>query len=331
MAKLHATERLIINQLFDHGVFTSSITAELTNTTTRAVQALKKPITQQRINKYLKDLIGIIPKNYQENLLLLISDDVLPAQTVHVLLATLKTIINLPELQGKESNHVVSTELVIKQVHSEVIELDEHEILKEITDLFVNRFALFTVDVPESNSTEDSDKINEYWDISPDFNFFAECIVDYLLSREKNPILNDIQRVNQALLTDNYIGAKQSPELWATLVSNKDYISHQWSQLKRFYLECGDDYALLLDQSRRTISSKSFIAALLVAKSLINGLPEDQLKYRINEITKNNFPDVRISNVKIQKLLFEEKLIIKKNGFLIASPIIDRFQVKTSA
>ncbi|BDR56683.1 hypothetical protein [Xylocopilactobacillus apis] len=331
MTELNSSERLIINQLLNHGVFTSSITPQSTQNNIRAISALKRPLVQQRINRYLKELIGVVPENYQENLLLLVGGEVLPSETVHVLLATLKTVINLPELKDIDHDRVVSCQTIIRQVHSEVTELSEPEISRQITEIFVNRFELFKPDFPESNSEDAVEELDEYWDVSPDFNYITECLVDYLLRPNEELNLNDIQRVNRELLTNQYLDAKRSPELWQILISNKVLISNQWSKLNRFDLECGEDYALLLDRERRTSSSKPFITAILVAQSLTGGIPANELSSQINKIAKKNFPHHKISNSEVKHLLFDKSLVIQKNNFITSSPLIDRFKVQVSA
>ncbi|BDR58488.1 hypothetical protein [Xylocopilactobacillus apicola] len=330
MTELHSSERLIINQLLDHNVFTSSITPELTKTTLRAITVLKRPLVQQRINKYLQDLLGIIPENYQENLLFLVNKEQLPPETVHVLLATLKAVINLPELQGVDGDRVVSTQKIIQLVHSEVTELRESEIAKQITNLFVDRFALFKPELPEEIIKDSNEELIEYWDISPDFNYIAQCLVNLLLKQDEEYKLNDLQRVNRFLLENKYLDSKQSHDLWSIFISNKDLIAQKWAQLKRFDLECGDDYALLLDRSRRTSSSKAFMTAILVAQSLTAGLPKSRLTLLIQQTAKQYFPHFQISISEVRRLLFEQALATQNNGFIIATPVVNRFHVKLS-
>ncbi|WP_187346974.1 hypothetical protein [Lactiplantibacillus argentoratensis] len=71
MPELHQNERLIINQLIDQSVFTSTLQKNMTNRTKEAIHALKRPQVQQRVNMYLRDLVGVLPENYQENLVFL--------------------------------------------------------------------------------------------------------------------------------------------------------------------------------------------------------------------------------------------------------------------
>ncbi|MFT8397357.1 MAG: hypothetical protein ABF676_03080 [Schleiferilactobacillus harbinensis] len=65
MAELQSSERLIINQLFDHSVFTSTVTPDMTHATVDAINALKRPAVQKKITSYLNDLVGMGPDNYQ--------------------------------------------------------------------------------------------------------------------------------------------------------------------------------------------------------------------------------------------------------------------------
>lgn len=145
--QLNNSERLIVNQLIDNGLFTSNPfkpSKEVLN----AVKTLRQTRNQQRVNNYIKNLLGILPENIQENLLLMFGQEFESPENVHVLLATLKTIINLPELQSNPDDRSVLTQVVIRQVNSEVVELDEKEIGSIITEIFVDRFKLFTVDHP---------------------------------------------------------------------------------------------------------------------------------------------------------------------------------------
>lgn len=137
VTKLTNSEHMIVNQLLDNGLFTShpyKPSKDMLN----AVNVLRQTRNQQRINIYLRDLIGIQPENIQENLLLMFGEEYEDSETVHVLLATLKTIINLPELQTNQSDRTVLTQMVIRQVNSEVVELDEKSIRQIVTEIFVD-------------------------------------------------------------------------------------------------------------------------------------------------------------------------------------------------
>jgi len=327
MSDLRATERLIINQLIDHGIFTSTITPQTAGTTADAINALKRPVTQQRLNSYFKTLLGVVPDNYQENLLFLFSDKRLDAESVHVLLATIKAVINLPELQNTQSDRVVPTQTVISQVRSEVVSLDEKEIRRRITALFVDRFGLFTPDMPELGPSEQTEEVEDYWDISPDFNYVAQCLVNHLRAGESAQPATATQRVNRALLNHRYLS--RSSKLWPDLLLHKEEIAAQWSQLDRFELECGDDYALLLDKTRQPSRAKPFVVAIAVAGSLGVGLPVDQLGIRIRSMIRQIFPDESVTVTLVKQALTDFGLVIEENGYVSPTPIASRFAMKT--
>jgi len=268
MPELHHNERLIINQLIDQGIFTSTATRQTMKQTAEAIQALKRPQVQQRVSTYLRDLVGMGPENYQENLIFLLGAPKLESETVHVLLATLKAVINLPEMQA-HTERIVPVQTVVRQVHSEVVSLDEKEVLRQITALFVDRFKLFIPDEPEVQNSEVAQEVTEFWDISPDFNFIAQCMVDYLQQQHDARILSPVQRVNRALLTRQYISKRHDSQLWAIVQANKEVIAAQWAQLQRFDFECGETYALLLDRNRRPVTSRAFVVAIAVANLLV--------------------------------------------------------------
>lgn len=118
MANMTNLDRLIINELLDHGVFTTTPLAAATQQSRAAIAELKKPSVQQRIGNYFKNLLGLAPDNFQENLLLLTGTAKLNPAQVHVLLATVKTVINEPELQGKDEDRAIATQKIVRQVHS---------------------------------------------------------------------------------------------------------------------------------------------------------------------------------------------------------------------
>ena len=95
------------------GVCTTTPLAAATQQSRAAIAELKKPSVQQRIGNYFKNLLGLAPDNFQENLLLLAGTAKLNSAQVHVLLATVKTVINEPELQGKDDG---STQLQRKKL-----------------------------------------------------------------------------------------------------------------------------------------------------------------------------------------------------------------------
>jgi len=327
MSNLRATERLIINQLMDHGIFTSTITPQTTGTTADAINALKRTVTQQRLNSYFKNLLGVVPDNYQENLLFLFGDKRLEPESVHVLLATIKAVINLPELQNAQSDRVVPTQTIIRQVHSEVVELDEKEIRRRITHLFVDRFALFVPDMPELGPSDQTQEVEDYWDISPDFNYVAQCLVNHLQAGESAQPTTPMQRVNRALLNKRYLSRDSKP--WPELLVHKAEIAEQWAQLERFELECGDDYALLLDRTHQPSKAKPFVVAIAVARSLGVGLPIDKLVPRIHLIIRQIFPEEQVGISLVKQALTDNALITEENGYVSPTPIAKRFVMRT--
>jgi len=324
--KLFNSERLIINQLIDTGLFANSMKS-FSKEMAEATESLKKTIVQQKVNNYLHDLIGIYPESIQEILLLLIGSEFESPETVHVLLATLKAVINLPELQDERTDRDVLTQTIVRQVHSEVTDLDEREIHRLITTLFVDRFKLFTLDHPEFIDSEHNQEISEYWNVDPNFNLIAQGIVDQLTSKN-NIVLNDTQRVNRALLIHRYISAKRSPYLWDILLNKKDKIAEQWDNLDRFYLECGDGYALLLDKKRQQVKSKPAVVAIEVAHRIHSGISESELNQEIKVIAKEFFPNSNIGLSLVKDALNDFGLINIRNGFVFPTPIIARFVSK---
>lgn len=321
--KLSNNESLIINQLFDTGLFVNNM-KNSSKEMVVATESLKKALVQQRINNYLHDLIGIYPENIQENLILLISSDFESAETVHVLLSTLKSVINLPELQEEKTDRDVLTQTIVRQVHSEVTELDEREIYRLISNLFVERFKIFTPDQPELIDSEHDQEISEYWNIDPNFNLIAQGLVNQL-TVSNNIVLNDTQRVNRALLIHRYISSKKSPNLWDALLRKKDKIAEQWNNLGRFYLECGDDYALLLDKKRQQVKSKPAVVAIEVAHRIHSGISESELSEEIKAVAKEFFSNSNIGTSLVKDALNDFGLVNIRNGFVFPTPIISRF------
>ncbi|AKP64450.1 hypothetical protein FC99_GL000251 [Levilactobacillus koreensis JCM 16448] len=327
MSDLHGPEQLIVNELLNHGIFTSTITPQTSRQMADAINALKRPQTQQRLNSFFKGLLGVVPDNYQENLLFLPGNQRLDADSVHVFLATLKAVINLPELQNQQSDRVVLTQTIVRQVHSEVVNLDEKEIRRRITALFVDRFGLFTPDMPEVSAVERTEEIDDYWDVSPDFNYVAACLVEHLQAATVDPEPTPLQRVNRALLTQRYVD--RSSRVWLDLVTHKAEIAEQWAQLDRFDLECGDDYALLLDKSRKKSEAKPAVVAVAVARSLGVGLPTDTVTTRIHQIIHQLFPESTINVTLVKQALTEMALVRERDGYVSPTPIAHRFSMRT--
>lgn len=328
MPELHHNERLIINQLLDQSLFTSTIQSGMTNRTKEAIQALKRPQVQQRVNTYLRDLVGVVPENYQENLVFLFGQPQLAPETVHLLLATLKTVINLPEMQpGAE--RIVATQTIVRLVHSEVVTLDEREILRQLNDLFVDRFKLFIPDTPEIQSSEITQEVTEFWDVSPDFNYVAQCIVDYLQQQRQTPELTADQKVNRALLIQQFIGRQTQPDSWQTLQEHRDRIAEQWRQLQRFDLEIGNNYALLLDTTRQPVTARAFVVAIAVAQQLGVGVPTDQLNDLIRQITPTVIGKNQVNPTEVKKALLANSLVVEAHGFYSPTVLVQRFDVAT--
>jgi len=325
-ARLSNLERLIVNQLIDTGVFTRNHLKQ-TREMTDAIMALKKTVVQNRVNNYLKDLIRINPENIQENLLLTLGSENESAEIVHVFLATLKAIINLPELQNGSSDRSVLTQTIVRQVRSEAVDLDENEVKRLITKLFVERFKLFTEDRPDVAQSEQTQEIIEYWNVSPDFNLVAQAIVNHLTSTQTLG-LTDVQRVNRALLINGYISPKMSSHLWEVLLDKKDKIAEQWENLDRFDLECGDDYAVLLDKKRQKSKSKPAVVAIAVAHSIHAGISEAKLNQLIKDSINKLFPAKDISVTNVKDLLSKLYLIKIKNDFVYPTPIVKRFAIE---
>ncbi|NLR10311.1 MULTISPECIES: hypothetical protein [Lactobacillaceae] len=330
MSTLYGTEQLILNELFDHSIFTSTITSKTTQARAEAINALKRPATQQRLNAFFRDLVGVIPSNFQENLVFLPGEKWLSPEAVHILLATLKAVINLPELQNTQLDRVVDVRTIVRQVHSEVVELDEKEIRRQIIALFVQRLGLFAADEPEAGPDGDdqAQEVEEYWDVSPDFNFIAQCLVNQLQETQQLPALTAVQRVNRALLNQRYLAA--SSRLWPDLVAHKAAIAEQWRQTNRFVLECGDDYALLLDERRTPSTAKPFVIAVGVARSLGVGIPADRLTARIHQIAEQVLPGYAINVSLVKEALHDNALARFQDGYIMATPLVHRFAMHTT-
>lgn len=328
MVELHANERLIIDRLFDHGVFTSTVTPEMNQNVIDAIMAFKRPIVQRRVMNYLRDLLGVVPVAYQENLVFLPSYQHLTPDEVHVLLATLKTVINEPSLQVNADERVVATQTIVRQVRSEVTDLDEKLIFRLIRQLFVERFKLFTPERLEQAASEQEALVEEYWSVSPDFTSFAQCMVDSL-QPQPHTALNEIQQVDQALLMRPFLSPRTTPRLWQLLTINKMKIAEKWAPLQRFNLEIGADYAVLLDRQRPKINSKPYTVALAVARSLGVGLPEKQLGQRIHQLNQqlfNNANEVALSLVRAA--LFDNGLASITGHNIVPTAVVSRFAVQ---
>lgn len=322
---LSNSERIIINQLLDRGVFLSSINKQTPKSKIDVINSLKQNTVQQRINRYFEDLLGLQPESYQENLLFLLSSSSESPEIVHVILATLKTIINLPELKSDRDDQVVETSAIVRQVHSEVTELDEKEIRRIIVKIFVDRFQLFTPDYPEFEEKETDQEIVDYWDVDSNFNLFAQAMVNYLRKQGNGKELTVIQRINSALLIHRYLSPSNSHGLWLELLKNKELIADQWAQLDRFDLEIGNNYALLLDRNRQTSRSKQSAVAIAVAKDIHEGIPEIELMDKIKETTKKVLLKSTVSPSLVKQALIDFDLVKIENNLVMPTPIVKRF------
>ncbi|QEA53014.1 hypothetical protein [Loigolactobacillus coryniformis] len=330
MVELHANERLIIDQLLDRGLFTSTVTPEMSQNVINAITAFKRPIIQRRITNYLTDLLGVGPYSYQENLLLMLGAQPLDKTAVHVLLATLKTILNEPSIQN-DDQRVVATQTVIRQVQSEVTELDEKLIFRLVRQLFVERYRLFKPERLVQAPDEQEMVVEEYWSISPDFTSFARCMVDALHEQHTTPTLSDRQRVNRGLLLRPFLSPTVTPELWPLLIADRDKIAAQWEPLQRFALEIGTDYALLLDRQRQKITAKAYTAALAVARSLGAGMPESQLNQRIRLIVRQLFAtDKKVVISDVRRALFANGLATMFGQNVLPTAVSGRFAVRAT-
>lgn len=328
MAELRQAERTIINTLIDRGIFTSSVVPSTRRQMVTAVQALQRPATQQRVNSYLREMFGEVPQNFQENLLFLSGVQQLTPSQTHVLLATCKAVINAPELQGVTEDRVIACDKLITTVNSEVTELTDKQIRHSITDLFVDRFHLFTVDRPLDDAADEASEIEDYWDVALDFTNIVQCLVGWLKQRGDTQKRTDLQQVNRYLLHHRYLNAKQQPALWAILMANKTEIERRWRELERFYLECGDHYALLLDDYRRPSESRPFLAAVRVAHTLGAGLREADYTKRIKHVWQQLYPNATLNVSAVKQMMTEMALAYVHDGFVRATPLALRYAVQ---
>lgn len=323
------TDQLILNELFDHSVFTATKTSEMRRNQVDAINAYQRPIVQQRVNRYLQDLLGAVPVNFQDNLFLPLGADALKPAELHVLLATLKAIINTPELQNAISDRVIAVQPIVNSVYSVVPELPESKILPLINRLFVDQLRLLTVDRLEDDTPSDAAReVAEFWDVSPDFIAIAQNIVVYLQSQQERPVLSGRQQVNQYLLTHRYLDAAAEPALWTLLQDNLAEIAGQWRPLARFYLEVGDDYALLLDATRQMTKARAYFVAVAVAKSMGGGLPDADLAARINQLARQLYPHVTVASAQVRAELTTSALAVLRADFWQATPLAGRVAIE---
>ena len=299
MGKLRHSDQLIINDLIDHQIFTSTVTGQTTQKKVDAINTLKRPGTQQRISNFVMDLIGQRPESYQDNLTLFVGTQHLPAETV------------------------------VRQVHSEVTECDDRLILRQINALFVDQLGLLTLDEPATPPRDQVGEIQDYWDVSPDFTFVTQCLVDQLMGAGTQPKLTAIQQLNLQLLTQRYLSRKKAAALWQTLQDNQTAIAEQWAQLDRFYLEVGDDYALLLDKQRIPSEAKPFVIAIVVAHALGVGVVQDELTTVIRQTMVGMPAAKNVTTTQVKQALSDYDLIDQSDGFVSPTALVSRFHVET--
>ncbi|KRK40597.1 hypothetical protein [Loigolactobacillus bifermentans] len=331
MQTLYSSEQTIVNQLVDTGLFSAMTNPATSQRLQQAHLALQRPQTQRRVVNYLTALLGEAPAVYQGNLLLLLGANRVPATQVHVLLATLKAVINLPELQAATLDRAIPVLTIVRLVHSEVPDLDEKTIRQDIKHLFVDRFGLFKADQPLQSTDEGAVEVEEYWDVAPSFVYVAQCLVNELLQQRDTPTLTARQRVNRGLLRYRYLSPATTPQLWPLLQANQVELAADWAPLQRFDLECGAGYALLLDRQRQPSTARPFAVAIQVAQKLGTGLPLAELNALIHQVAQQLFPKVTISVSEVKKALTDFALATQRDGFMRATPLSQRFVVQAES
>lgn len=328
MEQLYSSERYIVNTLIDQGFFNGSITADTKRSQEEAISALQRPVTQRHINQFMQNMFAIKPQNFRGNLLFLLGEQQLPPEKVHILLATCKAVINAPEMQGVTSDRVIACSALVRLVNSEVTETDDKTIRKIINQIFVDRFQLFSIDRPLESQSDENVEIEEYWDVSPEFTSFVKCLVADLNADHSTEKLSDIQRINRYLLQHKYLSAKRFPYLWQILQQNKATIESDWHVLQRYYLECGNDYALLLDDYRKPSESRQFYTAIKVAQSLGAGLSQTEYHQRIKQIWHQLYPNVTCNLSLVKNMLNTSGLVREVSGLVMATPLAKRYVIQ---
>ncbi len=291
--------------------------------------ALRKTRTKERINRYLSDLLGVVPLEFQGNLLLLVGADSLDASAVHVLLATLRAVINQPNVEGSGDDWIIAVQSTLTQICSEVTELSPREALQIVRRLFVDRWHLLTPEVLAEPDPEMGPDAAAFWSVDADFTNIARCMVDAISRGTSDTEVTSLQRLNRELLTRRYLSAAQNPELWALLKENKGAVAETWSVLHRLTLEVGDGYALLLDEQRQISQSKPYLIALSVAKDLGVGVPADQLSALIKTKQAELFPDDKSSQAyNVREAMKEFDLANFRGDNVVPTALMVRFDVK---
>lgn len=327
MAELDKAQRLVINQLLDHAVFTSSVSTSMSELEIRARRVYQSPLGQQRINGWFARSFGFVPQSYRDNWLWLAGPNRLSVTEVRILLATLKAVINTPAAQGVEADRVIATQPIVTAVRSVVPELGDRQINKVIHQLFVDRFGLLIPDTPEVNDEENS-TVDEYWDVATDFVPIAQLLVQSMQQSLKAdvPAITPIQRVNAYLLKFRSMTPKLGA-LWQTLQENKQAIADLWVPLQRFYLEVGDDYALLLDANRRQLKSRQYFVAIAVARSLGAGVANGDLGRRIAQLSEQLYPNESVNPSFVREELRNNALAYQDNDYWVATAVASRFAI----
>lgn len=329
MAKLTKAERTVIEQLLTHGVFTGTKTDDMKAGALAARDAYQRPEGQRRINGWFNQIFGRTPFSFQDNWVWLMGPHQLSSDEITVLLATLKAVINTPAAQGVESDRVIEARPVIASVQTVAPNLSDKEVGKLIDELFVQRFQLLTPDNPvDVENTASSQFVNEYWDVSVDFVAIAQLLVQAMQDSLDAPTdtASAQQQVNTYLLKHRYMD-KSAGNLWTTLLQQKAQISAAWQPLERFYLEVGDDYAVLLDGDRRQLSSRQYFIALAVARSLTSGLPDDLLGTRIKQLARQLYPKANVNQTQVKDELRLNSLAKIEHGSWVATPLAQRFAI----
>lgn len=329
MTKLTQAESFVVTELLNHGVFTGTKTDGMSALALAARDAYQRPDGQRRINGWFNQVFGRAPQSFQDNWVWLAGSQYLTPQAVAVLLATLKAVINTPATQGVESDRVIESRPVITSVQTAVPALSDKQIGKIITDLFVDRFRLLTPDNPVNENTPAvSQLVTEYWDVAVDFVPVAQLLVQFLRASlaGKPTQATPQQRVNTYLLTHHFMD-RRAGDLWKILQEQKEQIAASWQPLQRFYLEVGDNYAVLLDANRRQQTSRQYFLALATARSLGVGLPKAALNKRIKQLARQLYPKATINSTLVKDAMVANGLAYLYNESWIATPLTKRFAI----
>lgn len=327
LIELDNTDQLIINQLIDQELFTAIPDHKTTKIQRRAVHAFQNGYKQRRVANFFQTLIGTTPLNFGNNLVLMIGSGDLSDKEKHVLVATLKVIISSPQIDGLESDMVIDSPTVIHQVQSEVTELDEAAIYEIIDRLFVKRFGLLTPDYPEGTTVTQTEIMDPFWDIDPNFVSITYEFIQYLTQHSEPAPLTVTQRLNRLLLQQRCITAKQSAKQWHQLIENKDELSKAWQPLARFRLEIGDDYAVLLDGHQQKRSTRPLMIALTLVNKMGPVLEKASFTKTVRQITKTVSTDWSVNASDVRRSLIENALVVDKGDYFERTAVVNRFAI----